>query len=85
MKNKLKIAVYSGVVPSTTFIERLIIGLSKKSCQVFIFGYYKKKPKYDSAISVIAYKDSKIQKAYHFIKYKSSQISQHLFPKTLVL
>lgn len=69
MKNKLKIAVYSGVVPSTTFIERLIIGLSKKSCQVLVFGYYNRKPKYESSISIIAYKNNKVQKAYHFIKY----------------
>jgi len=69
LKESLKVAVYSGVVPSTTFIERLIIGLSKKSFKVFVFGYYKRKIKYDSSISIIAYKDNKIQKTYHFIKY----------------
>ena len=34
----LKIAVYSGSIPSTTFIERLIVGLSEMGHEVLLFG-----------------------------------------------
>lgn len=70
MSKKNKIAVYSGEVPSTTFIERLINGLSDEGYNVILFGYLKKRTRYySSSISVITYSDSRIQKLYHFIKY----------------
>ncbi|MBO3699080.1 glycosyltransferase family 4 protein [Roseivirga sp. E12] len=38
----MKVAVYSGKIPSTTFIERLIEGLSKeKELQIYLFGRLK--------------------------------------------
>lgn len=41
MSKRIKIAIYSGIVPSTTFIERLSKGLAGKGSQVFIFGLKK--------------------------------------------
>lgn len=38
MRKRYKIAVYSGVVPSTTFIERLISGLASEGDQIVLFG-----------------------------------------------
>lgn len=35
---KLKIAIYTGVIPSTTFIERLIVGVSQRDVVVYLFG-----------------------------------------------
>ena len=67
---KTKIAVYSGEVPSTTFIERLINGLSDEGYAVLLFGYLKKRTHYThSGIYVITYSDNRIQKLFHLIKY----------------
>lgn len=41
-KNAFKIAIYSGEIPSTVFIERLIEGLSSKGYRVYLFGAIKK-------------------------------------------
>jgi glycosyltransferase involved in cell wall biosynthesis len=37
VNRKLKIAIYSGSIPSTTFIENLIVSIAEKHC-VFLFG-----------------------------------------------
>lgn len=47
MNKKLNIAIYSGSIPSTTFIENLIEGVSKKY-DVILFGKLKTKPVYSS-------------------------------------
>ncbi|MDR6966996.1 colanic acid/amylovoran biosynthesis glycosyltransferase [Flavobacterium arsenatis] len=70
MSKKIKIAVYSGEVPSTTFIERLINGLSDEGYTILLFGYLKKRTRYSSSsISVTTYSDNRIQKLFHLIKY----------------
>lgn len=69
MKKALKIAVYSGDIPSTTFIERLIHGLSKTGNHIYLFGFIKKKTKYNASVSVFGYKNTKLHKALHYIKY----------------
>lgn len=69
MKKALKIAVYSGDIPSTTFIERLITGLATKTCKIYLFGYSKQKVSYAKSVSVFAYKNNKFHKALHYIKY----------------
>lgn len=69
MNRPLKIAVYSGEIPSTTFIERLILGLSKKGCQVYLFGYLKSAKKYSKNIHVYGYNDNRISKFYLLLKY----------------
>jgi hypothetical protein len=37
MKSKT-IAIYSGEIPSTTFIERLIVGLVDSGTAIYLFG-----------------------------------------------
>ncbi|WP_179338040.1 glycosyltransferase family 4 protein [Winogradskyella ludwigii] len=69
MKDKLKIAIYSGDIPSTTFIERLILGLSRKDCEIYLFGFTKKKVSYSKSVSVFAYNNTKISKTLFLIKY----------------
>lgn len=69
MNRPLKIAVYSGEIPSTTFIERLIFGLSKKGCQVYLFGYLKSAKKYSKNIHVYGYNDNRIYKFFLLLKY----------------
>ncbi len=44
-----KIAIYSGIVPSTTFIENLIRAIADEGCTVYIFGYSKNKTIYSNS------------------------------------
>lgn len=69
MKKTIKIAVYSGSIPSTTFIERLILGLSNKGNQIYLFGYRKKKATYNASVKSVAYKNLKLSKSLHLLKY----------------
>ncbi|MBU2939582.1 glycosyltransferase family 4 protein [Lacinutrix sp. C3R15] len=69
MKDQLKIAVYSGDIPSTTFIERLIQGLSHTGNRIYLFGFIKKKTRYPALVSVFGYKNTRVHKALHYIKY----------------
>jgi colanic acid/amylovoran biosynthesis glycosyltransferase len=43
-EKKLRLAIYSGVIPSTTFIENLIRALSDHHVEVFLFGSLTKRP-----------------------------------------
>ena len=61
MKPKLKIAIYSGAIPSTTFVEHLIEGIAT-NYDVFIFGV-ENKPKVYNSKNVKVYSTSK-----HFLK-----------------
>lgn len=45
----MKICIYSGVIPSTRFIERLVIGLSNTRNQVFVIGKRKQTTNYERA------------------------------------
>lgn len=70
MSKKLKIAIYSGEIPSTTFIERLIEGLSAKGCEILLFGILKKTVNYNSKnIIVKGYRLNRISKALCFLHY----------------
>src|SRR5690606_32830315 len=69
MKKAFKIAVYSGEVPSTVFIERFISGISRNGCQVYLFGSLKKRTSYNRNVRLVTYSENKIQKSYHFLKY----------------
>lgn len=69
MNNTRKIAVYSGEIPSTTFIERLIAGLSKGGHEVLLFGYLKSKKKYPGNVGVYGYSDNRWIKFYLLLKY----------------
>ena len=69
MSKPLKIAIYSGEIPSTTFIERLILGLSAQGHQLYVFGLLHKKPVYPFLVKVAGYKPQMFYKAYHLVKY----------------
>lgn len=43
---KISIAIYSGTIPSTTFIERLIVGLANSDCDIYLFGNLEVQPFY---------------------------------------
>ena len=63
-----KIAIYSGEIPSTTFIERLIEGLINNGCQIFLFGWQKGSVSYAKNVSVFSY-SNKWNKLYILLKY----------------
>lgn len=65
---KLKIAVYSGEIPSTTFIERLINGLSEHAI-IILFGQIKTKGTYLANVKVNGYRNTRFSKLYYFLKY----------------
>ncbi|WP_299101288.1 glycosyltransferase family 4 protein [uncultured Winogradskyella sp.] len=70
MSHKLKIAIYSGVIPSSTFIERLITGLSiSNQCEIYLFGAEKQMLRYDKNVKVVGYRNSKFSKFIQLIKY----------------
>lgn len=51
--NLVRIAIYSGSIPSTEFIERLIIGLASKDLEIHLFGTISSKtPSYNSKIKL---------------------------------
>jgi colanic acid/amylovoran biosynthesis glycosyltransferase len=50
----LRVAIYSGNIPSTTFIENLINGLSKSGFEILLFGKRHKKMNYDGNVRVYA-------------------------------
>jgi len=45
LKSPYKIAIYTGLIPNTTFIETLIAGVAKEH-EVLLFGTVKKKTRY---------------------------------------
>ncbi len=45
---RIKVAIYSGAIPSTTFIERLIEGLAEQGFEVILFGRVKQPINYTS-------------------------------------
>ncbi|MBT8270548.1 MAG: glycosyltransferase [Flavobacteriaceae bacterium] len=61
MKSRLKIAIYSGAIPSTTFIEHLIHEVAKHH-EVLLFGNIKETPSYaNKNIKIISTPYSKWQ------------------------
>lgn len=67
MKNKT-VAIYSGEIPSTTFIERLVLGLSSADVTIYLFGKQKKKIKYPKNVKLFSY-SNKISKFVVLLKY----------------
>lgn len=64
-----RIAIYSGEIPSTTFVERLIEGLAEKNHQIFLFGALKKVPEYRfKNIKILGY-TGKASKFFLYFKY----------------
>jgi glycosyltransferase involved in cell wall biosynthesis len=67
MKNKT-IAIYSGEIPSTTFIERLIVGLAFSGYTICLFGAQKKNVKYTKTIKKFTY-SNRFNKFTSLLKY----------------
>jgi glycosyltransferase involved in cell wall biosynthesis len=67
MKNKT-IAIYSGEIPSTTFIERLIVGLAATDTTIYLFGKQKKRILYPKNVQLFTY-SSKLSKLIVLLKY----------------
>lgn len=63
-----KIAVYSGTIPSTTFIERMIEGLVSNGFKVSLFGLQLNKGSYSKNVTVYSY-SNQYNKLYILIKY----------------
>ena len=63
-----KIAIYSGEIPSTTFIERLIDGLAKDDFQILLFGLQKGSVWYAKNVSIFSY-SNKWNKLFILLKY----------------
>ncbi|TDU34418.1 colanic acid/amylovoran biosynthesis glycosyltransferase [Gelidibacter sediminis] len=69
MSRPLKIAIYSGEIPSTTFIERLVTGIANSGAEVVLFGVLHRKPLYDSRVKIIAYKHMRLSKLFHLVRF----------------
>jgi len=54
----MKIAIYSGTAPSTTFIERLIKGIANKGVTVYIFGIQNQNLNYNKNCKLITYSNN---------------------------
>lgn len=70
MNKPYKIAVYSGEIPSTTFIERLVDGISKRGVKVYLFGLQKKKKPYSHPnICEVSHTENSFNKFFNLLKY----------------
>lgn len=52
-----KVCIYSGVSPSTTFIERLIVGLSETDTEILLVGRRHEEIKYNTQVHNATYKN----------------------------
>jgi len=68
MAEKLKIAIYSGNIPSTTFIENLIEVLSGDGFIIYLFGKKKKEMKYNANVKSFPTPVSEAELVYFVIK-----------------
>lgn len=66
---KLTIAIYSGEIPSTTFIERLINGLSEKEYRIYLFGTQTRKMEYNANVVVKTNWNNQLSKLFVLFKY----------------
>lgn len=58
--SKTKIAVYSGDIPSTTFIENLIEALAEEGFEVYLFGKKRKDVSYNGSVKIIPTPESSV-------------------------
>ena len=54
------VAIYSGNIPSTTFIENLIEGMSEKGLRILLFGKKLKDVSYKENVEIIATPQSEL-------------------------
>lgn len=69
MNHSLKIAIYSGEIPSTTFIERLVTGLSRTPHTVYLFGAKTRNVSYNDSVIVVGYSHNRFRKFLNVLKY----------------
>lgn len=69
LKAALKIAIYSGEIPSSTFIERLIKGVAAAGAEVMLFGVLHNLPAYSSKVKVIGYRQTRLSKFWHLVRF----------------
>lgn len=65
----LKISIYSGEIPSTTFIERLVTTLSQKDIRVYLFGRSSNRIIYTGNVKVVAFRNNKLGRGLHLLRY----------------
>lgn len=56
----MRIAIYSGEIPSTTFIENLINGLGENGHEILLFGTQKHKVDYKKEVKILATPKSRL-------------------------
>ncbi len=61
-------AIYSGTIPSTTFIENLIEGLSAKGFEIYLFGKIARKVNYTKNVKIHSTPDSDILLLFFVLK-----------------
>ncbi|MDY0090812.1 MAG: glycosyltransferase family 4 protein [Flavobacteriaceae bacterium] len=66
---KTKIAIYTGELPPPVFINRLINGLAREGCAVYLFGAKKRKVSYGKNVFVKAYSENRFLKLLFLVKY----------------
>jgi len=64
----LKVAIYSGNIPSTTFIENLIDGLSGAGIEILLFGKKTKKVNYNKNIKLYPTPESNFSLMFFLLK-----------------
>ncbi|WP_242155143.1 glycosyltransferase family 4 protein [Aestuariivivens sediminis] len=69
MTSKPAVAIYSGDIPGTTFIERLVLGLALSGQRVYRFGFLKAPVAYPKTVKVVGYRNTKIGKGLHLLQY----------------
>ena len=65
----MKIAIYSGEIPSTTFIERFINGAANSGTDVILFGALLKQPTYNSRVKVVGYRQTRLSKFWCLLRF----------------
>ena len=81
----MRVAVYTGVIPSTTFVENLLTSLAQKNVQTFIFGKKNDKKYYENPKLKFFYvPDNKFKKIIYIIFHGSIFLlkNHHFFLKT---
>lgn len=64
----MRIAIYSGEIPSTTFIERLIEGMADRGHQVYLYGAGKASRSYPDSVIATPYR-GKVSQLWLYLKY----------------
>ena len=89
MAEKLKIAIYSGNIPSTTFIENLIEVLSGDGFIIYLFGKKKKEMRYNANVKSFPTPVSEAELVYFVIKeslvlfFRSAQLFKKCMQEVL--